>query len=504
MRRSKSFLVIILIVAIVLSFQIGGEASNTHRTYYQIFVRSFYDSNGDGIGDLRGVTKNLDYLEELGVKGIWLMPIMDSESYHGYDVIDFYEVNSDYGSLEDFNELSKEANKRGIKVVLDLMLNHSSSDHPWFIEASLDHKSPYRDYYIWANEDTDTNERRPHDGARLWHRTFGGLYYGFFWGGMPDFNYENPAVREEMIDIGRFWLEQGADGFRLDAAKHIFPGDIHEKNLKWWREFKEAMEEVDPQVYLVGEVWDEPEVVGPYFEALESNFNFMVGEEIIKALQDGQNRGLGERIDQTYRLYDNLIGEGNYIDAPFITNHDQDRMMSQLDGDIDKAKVGASIYLTLAGNPFIYYGEEIGMTGTKPDERIREPFQWVEGKGEGESQWTFVLSPEGVSVESQLNNPTSLLNHYRELIAFRNDNPLLYDGDFAPIETEDEVLAYKRFNEDQEIYIYHNLSDEMRNVDIEHSVNESKIFNYLRRDRLVFEEGGFIRVPPYGTIIIKN
>nr|WP_268794539.1 alpha-amylase family glycosyl hydrolase [Paenibacillus sp. DMB20] len=199
--------------------------------YYEIFVRSFYDSDGDGIGDLKGVIEKLDYLndgnseteDDLGVTGIWLMPVNPSPSYHGYDVTDYRSIHPDYGTIEDFRTLTAEAHKRGIKVIMDLVVNHTSSEHPWFKEAADDKNSEKRDWYVWAEDQGKEAAGSSAAGSgNPWHEMNGTHYMGTFWSGMPDLNFDNPKVREEMKDTGKFWLEQGADGFRLDAAKHIY------------------------------------------------------------------------------------------------------------------------------------------------------------------------------------------------------------------------------------------------------------------------------------------
>jgi len=235
-------------------------AAQASGVYYEIFVRSFYDTNGDGVGDINGVTAKLDYIKSLGVSGIWLMPINPSPSYHGYDITDYEGINPQYGTLKDFQKLLKEAHKRGIKVVIDMVINHTSDQHPWF-KAALDPKDPHHDWYLWAKPGTDLKAISA-VGGPAWHRAPNGAYYeGTFTGAMPDLNYDNPAVRKAMIETGRFWLHLGVDGFRLDAAQHIYDdlrtdmGDpiALQKNVRWWSEYRRAVQATDPQVWLVGE-----------------------------------------------------------------------------------------------------------------------------------------------------------------------------------------------------------------------------------------------------------
>ena len=505
--KKENVLILLLTLAISLSFsmivQTEAEAkTEQHGTYYQIFVRSFYDSTGDGVGDLAGITEKLDYLndgdpdsgEDLGVEGIWLMPIMETVSYHGYDVIDYYSVHEQYGDLEDFNELTKKANQRGIDVIIDLPINHTSNDHPWFVDAVSDEESEYRDYYIWEDDDTDLMETREHDDQNVWHASPTGFYYGFFWGGMPDLNYDNPEVREKIIEISEFWLEQGVDGFRIDGAKHIYPPDRYEKNFEWWEEFSTAMEEKQEDVYIVGEVWDDADVVAPYFEVFTSNFNFELAENIVNAVRNNQAEPIANSIDSIYQLYQEELTDIDYIDAPFLTNHDQDRVMSELDGDDKQAKLAASIYLTMPGNPYIYYGEEIGMEGEKPDERIREPFQWSDGLKDGETTWQSAFYNQGsTSVEEQKARDDSLLSHYQKLIQLRNDNSLFYDGEVEVLSKEaEELLVYRRYDEQEEFIVYHNLAESP--VDI--SLDDKEVL-FSSQEEIKGE------LMPYQTLILK-
>jgi len=262
------------------------EAQWPNAVTYEIFIQSFYDSDGDSIGDFTGMTQKLNYLQNLGVKGVWLMPMMPSPSYHKYDVTDYRSTHPDYGTLEQFKDFINEAHQRDIKVVIDFVVNHTGADHPWFLESKKGPESEFRDYYVWRKREDILEEIEKKetsldsDNITQWHAAEGNeeLYYGFFWGGMPDLNYDNPAVRKEIFDAGKFWLsEVGVDGFRLDAAKHIFPDDRPEDNHNFWIEFRSEMEKVKPDVYLVGEVWSDAQTVAPYLKGLPAAFNFDFG-----------------------------------------------------------------------------------------------------------------------------------------------------------------------------------------------------------------------------------
>jgi glycosidase len=469
------------------------------RVFYEIFVRAFNDSNGDGKGDLKGVTQKLDYLsKDLGVSGIWLMPINSSPSYHGYDVTDYYNVNPDYGTLEDLKELLKEAHKRNIKVVMDLVMNHSSKDHPWFKEAAASKDSKYRNFYLWANKDTDVTEGSALS-AQPWTPLGEEHYYAIFWEGMPDLNFDNKEVREEMKKIAKFYLDMGMDGFRLDAAMHLYKEA--DKNLQWWKEFNDYVKSEKKDAVLVGEVWDKTPTISQYMGTLDSNFNFPAAEAIMSMVSSGSVGNADFTIVNAYEQY--AAKTANFIDSPFLTNHDQNRVMSMLD-DVEKAKKAAAIYLTLPGTPYIYYGEETGMTGAKPDERIREPFIWDNKDTSKNSFWIDSTNDaDKVAVNVQLKDKESLLNHYKNIIALRNKNEALKYGDFELVETKgSNVFAFKRTLNNESVYVYVNLASE----DMKESIDISKakvLFSSKSKDKnLSFK--GEISIKSNEIIILSN
>ena len=438
--------------------------------FYEIFVRSFYDSNGDGIGDINGLIQKLDYLndgdpnttDDLGITGIWLMPICQSPSYHGYDVMDYYTVEEDYGTNEDFLRLMEEAHKRGIRVIVDMVFNHTSNQHPWFI-SSLDPDSEYRDWYIWVDEAPKWGGPW---GQKVWHRADKGYYYGLFWSGMPDLNYENPEVSEQMLDVARFWLEEmGVDGFRLDAVKFLIEEgrklEHTEATLAWLRRFREFYRQVKPEALTVGEVWDPVGKVAPYIEtgAFDLAFEFDTAKAIIESVNSGSRHSIA----LAHALAAKSYSLGQF--APFITNHDQNRGMSQLGNDWAKARLAAFLLLTSPGVPFIYYGEEIGMTGRKPDERLRTPMQWSPEENAGFTTgrpWERV-NPDfrEKNVQTLSQDPDSLLNFYRKLISLRNSHEALRVGDYLKVKADAKGLyAFLRHSDDADILVIVNLSDE--------------------------------------------
>lgn len=458
MKRLTPFL-----LALILLVSCSSTGNNPQKalpwwrttTFYEIFVRSFNDSNGDGIGDFNGITQKLDYLQSLGVTGLWLMPIQPSPSYHGYDITDYYAVNPQYGTMQEFKTLLQESHKRGIKVLIDLVLNHTSDQHPWFVEANTNKASRYRDWYVWS----DT-------GGKNWHEGKFGNYFGFFWGGMPDLNYRNADVSTQMTTMTLWWLrEVGVDGFRIDAVKHLIEeGEKTENTLathQWLRGFHTAYKADFPKAYTVGEVYGAGgSLIKAYKEQVDQLFNFEVANGIVNSVSGGSNTGIYSGLRLTLKD----APDGDY--AIFLTNHDQNRAMSVFNGDVDKAKAAAAMLFTSAGTPFIYYGEEIGMTGTKPDEYIRTPMQWSSAANAGfttGTPWEAVNKgyDQGVNVEDQDKDTHSLLNHYRALSSLRQKHSALQNGAVSLLSSnQNGVYAILRSDETETILILVNLKKE--------------------------------------------
>jgi glycosidase len=431
-------------------------------------VRSFKDSDGDGVGDFQGIIEKLDYLNDgdprtttdLGIGGIWLMPINPSPSYHGYDVTDYYAVNPDYGTMQDFKELLAEAEKRGIKIIIDLVLNHTSTEHPWF-QASQDSESEYHDWYVWE----ENNPQTPGPWFQnAWHRNNknGMYYYGVFWGGMPDLNYDNPAVSAEMMNISKFWLEEiGVDGFRVDAARYLFAdGTVQQDTattIEWFEDWRAFYKPINPEAFTVGEVWTDLQVTAKYGQGMDSLFMFDLAEDIKGSIYSPDV----SRIIQSY--LDTLSYFPKQDFSTFLSNHDQQRVMSLYDENINKAKLAAFVYLTGPGVPFIYYGEEVGMIGDKPDEKIRTPMQWTAEEGAGFTASRAWQAPNSnfteYNVALQDADLDSLLNHYRSLIHLRNQYSALQTGAYLPfISSCRQVYANLRITEDQALLVIANIS----------------------------------------------
>jgi alpha-amylase len=452
-----------------LPSQLPAPAWTRGAVCYEVFVRSFYDGNGDGIGDLNGLANRLDYINDgnpasksdLGASCIWLMPIAASPSYHGYDVTDYYRVEPAYGTNADLQRLVAAAHGRGVKVFVDMVLNHTSSRHPHFLAALRDTLSPYRAWYRISPK--PLQDKGPW-GQVVWHHSplRDEYYYGVFSAGMPDLNYETPAVREEAKRIATFWLkDMGVDGFRLDAVPYLVEQGTClmgcPRTHDVLREYAAHVRSVEPDAYTVGEVWGNLDAVMPYYpDQLTSYFSFELADSLLAAVRTGSAAGL---LGGYLRLQDTLPP---YRWSPFLSNHDRTRTMTALGGDVARAKLAATLLLTLPGLPFVYYGEEIGMTGDKPDERLRTPMQWAPGAGGGFTSGTpwESLQPDSlkVTVQAEDGDPGSLLNLYRRLIHLRRENEALATGRLVPLTSGSaQVTTYLRRAGDSAVLVVANL-----------------------------------------------
>ncbi len=372
-----------------------------YRTTYEIFVYSFADSNGDGIGDLDGVTQKLDYINDgddatdtdLGCNEIWLMPVAPSTTYHKYDVLDYCDIDPEYGTLEDFDELVAACHDRGVRVIVDTVFNHSSNQHLWFTEAAdylKDHpglqsedtdawtaavaECPYLDYYVYSLEKLDGYE--PLEGTDY-------FYEARFWSGMPDLNLDSEALRDELSKITQFWTDHGVDGFRLDAITSYYTGD-DVKNIEFMTWLNETVKSQNPDSYLVGEAWTSSATYSKYYASgIDSffDFDFAGSEGIIAGVARGTTPAsrYGEALVKNQELLASVSADA--IDAPFYTNHDMARSAGYYTGKNaeDKLKLAQALNFLMPGNAFIYYGEELGMKGSGKDENKRAPMYWTAG-----------------------------------------------------------------------------------------------------------------------------
>ena len=492
--------------------------------FYEIFVRSFSDSNGDGIGDINGLIAKLDYLNDgdpntttdLGIQGIWLMPVFQSPSYHGYDTIDYETIEADYGTNEDFQRLLDEAHKRGIRVIVDFVVNHTSSQHPWFQQAQ-DAGSPYRNWYVWSPVSQGWGP--PWGGtAPTWHSGNGGFYYGVFWSGMPDINWNNADAKAEMLRLAKFWLERGVDGYRLDATRYLVEtgggagqADTPETHAAL-KDFAATVRTTKPDAILVAENWTTAPIIATYYgetdvirggNEMPMNFNFPLADAIVRGVNGGNASGIRSAIEAQQALYPDGV-----LDAPFLTNHDQRRVASELGNTSAKMRNAAAILLTLPGVPFLYYGEEVGIQNgpTGGDESKRTPMPWTANGGFSSASPWFQYAPglSTTNVATQTNDPASLLSRYRTLIHVRNNSAALRKGDLQLFDTGSQVLAFLRREGDERVLVVHNISDTFASAS--NMTFAANGFETLFGDITATPSGAgswTVSVPPRATMIWK-
>ena len=495
----KKRLLALLLCLCLLPVQAALADSKTEMTdnWYEIFVRSFYDSDGDRVGDLNGITAKLDYLADLGIGGIWLMPIHPSPSYHGYDVKDFYAVNPEYGTMEDFQNLLSEAHARGIRVILDMVFNHTSNEHPWFQSARNDENSPYRSWYNWSET--------PKSG----YNKGGSQYYeSRFVASMPDLNLDSQEVRDEIESIMRFWLEMGVDGFRLDAVTSFYTGSAfrNKEFLSWLSETAKA---IKPDCFMVGECWDSLYTIADYYESgLDSFFLFPAAQRggyPAQILLDAEQKGTS--LFNTFSLLmRNLDG---HLLSPILDNHDMDRIASSLGGlnGATNIKMAFGLLCLMNGSVFVYYGDEIGMMGNGNDPNKRIGFFWDQKKN-------ITRVPQGAtaadypfgSLESQQENPLSVYNYYKAALNLRKDNPAIARGESILYSFQDDpqLFMMERVWEDQSVLIVVNLDID----DMETPLPEtSRPYTELAGDVEIWGSASFdgetLKLPAYGIAVLK-
>lgn len=490
---------------------------DNYRNYYEIFVYSFYDSDGDGIGDLNGVTQKLDYIQDMGFNGIWLMPVFQSTTYHKYDITDYMQIDSEYGNTEDMQNLIEECHKRGIRIILDFVMNHTSSQHLWFTQAceyleqlprgaELDEQEcPYVGYYHFANEQKqDYYQVKNTD----WY------YEGVFWSEMPDLNLENEQLRAELEQIASYWIGMGIDGFRMDAAMHFEENDAttNTEILNWFYEYCLSQ---NPDFYMVSEVWANEATVADYYASgTPSMFNFDLADKEGKLIKAARGTYKAANLVQSMLKYQTDFAAKNpdYIDAPFITNHDMGRVANALRNDPDDLKMAGGLLMTLSGNPFVYYGEEIGMSsaGTK-DENKRLPFIWSDtdtaGMTKGPKDADAGITSAFAGVEEQQADLDSILNYYKRALRLRNENPELARGTIEAVETlcDGHQAVITKTWEDSTIAVVYNTSDEAIEVNLAGSAIDSMaIRGYLTlHGEAITLENGVLTIPAQSICIMK-
>ncbi|MGB5910269.1 MAG: alpha-glucosidase [Promethearchaeia archaeon] len=543
---------------------------------YQIYPRSFRDTTGNGIGDLRGIFEKLDYLEGLGVETIWFSPFFNSpQGDHGYDVSDFRSVDPDYGTMRDFDELLNEIHNRNMKIVLDLVLNHTSDKHPWFKESASSRENSKRDWYIWRYGKKPNGRKPPNNwkampGGSAWryfNSTDQWVYFHFL-PFQPDLNYRNPDVKEEMFNIIRFWLEKGVDGFRLDmlhsiyedtklrndefclkllpsekSVASLFRKHKYDLNLPetfdFAMELRKVMDEYEPERFLVGEVFGSVEELAKYYGPSNNGLHSVFLFEFTSKAPSFKPRKISRVISRIEKA----------LPPPFTPtyvygNHDRDRYISLINKLIQKAKLLATMLLTLRGIPFIYYGEEIGMLnvdfklkesqdpiGQKfsffpipliskligfslTRDRCRTPMQWNSELNAGFSvdyqikPWLKVPETyKKINVAKQEKNPGSLLNCYKRLLTTRKANRLLQEGQFEFLtqnRLKKKCLAYRRYYFNEQIFVFLNFFK--KEILIKSPINDPNLLFSTLSNRVALDleaYNGNIKLTPLEGIIFK-
>jgi alpha-glucosidase len=484
-----------------------------HAVFYEIYPRSFADSNNDGVGDLKGIASKLDYLKSLGVDAIWITPCYPSPQVDfGYDVSDYENIDPMYGTLADFDRLEKAAKKRGIRIIMDFVINHSSDQHQWFVDSRSSRTSAKRDWYIWRDG------KGPGEFPNNWVSTFGGsawtldsktgqYYYHYFYAQQPDLNWRNPAVHDAMFDVTRWWYKRGVAGFRLDAVDTLFEDPALHDNpvLPGLNKFGDPREEDLYNTKLPG-VHD---VLRDLRKVADENNAVLIGETWTKDVNE-LKQYYGEHSNELQMPMDFMFTTVNKLSPPefrrqiaavdsaggwpvfVISNHDIVRSYVRYgDGQNNQAiaKLMASLYLTLRGTPIMYYGEEIGMENNDPVRKEdvkdpigrvgwpqekgrdgeRTPMQWNDGANAGFTRGTPWLpvppSYKTVNVASELKDPSSILQVYRRLLALRHHNRALLDGDYVPLnENDTNVLSYLRRYKNEAVLVVLNMSSQPQEV----------------------------------------
>ena len=478
----------------------AAETEDPYWTTYEVFLYSYYDSNGDGIGDINGLKEKLDYISEMGFNAIWMMPIHPSPTYHKYDVTDYKAIDPVYGTMEDFEKLEEACEEKGIRLIMDLVLNHTSSQHPWFLEAvdalRNNYESKYINYYHFSDSAQDGYAQIPDTGI---------YYEARFWDGMPDLNLDNPDVRNEILDIVSFWKEKGIDGFRLDAVTSYYTGRDSENIafLQWLKE--------NTDTYYVAEAWTNQETYASYYgSGLDSFFDFAFGDQsgVIASTVTG-SYGADDYIhaqtkeQELYKSYNS-----NAVNAPFYTNHDMARGAGYYAGDDgSRTKMALGLNLLMSGNAFLYYGDELGMKGSGKDENKRAPMYWSE-EGPG-----MCSGPEGMdeinmkfpSLEEQEKDEYSIYQYVRQAVHVRNAFPEIMRGEVEEIPSlmNEEAAAYIKKYGDSSILIALNTSDQAEELDISDTGYANLAAMLIVDEQAVTLKDGKITLPPYSIAVVK-
>ena len=473
MNKNRRIFIILLLVGVMMISSIFTGCNNTpppepdkapepmldpiddnYRTFYQIFVGSFSDSNRDGIGDIRGIIERFDYLNDgdinsgksLGVQGIWLSPIFSSPSYHKYDATDYYKIDWRFGEEKDLKELIDLCHKRNVKIILDLAINHTSSQHEWFLEfknarMNGDTENKYYDYYtcVTTAEKAGGIQYQKIAGVDAWFECN-------FSGNMPELNFDNPEVRQATLDIAKYYLDLGVDGFRFDAIKYIYYGDTA-KSVEFWEWYMDELKRIKPDIYCVGECWSGESEILEYYGAMNC-FNFAMAQAegmVAAAARGNSNITKYTKYIESYQKKV-LERDSDAMVMPFLSNHDMDRIAGAFVTE-NNMRMAANLYLLCSGSPVIYYGEEIGMRGSRgsanTDANRRLAMLW--GDDDLISDPTGSTYPSDKQIQStvmeQIADEESMYNYYRRLIAIRHKYPAIARGEYKAADCGNKNLG---------------------------------------------------------------
>ena len=492
---------------------------------YQVFLYSFCDSNGDGIGDINGLTSKLDYIKELGFDSIWLLPFHQSTTYHKYDVVDYYSIDKQYGTMEDFDNLIKACNEKGIDIYMDFVINHSSTQHEWFKEARAylqnleEGKEPsveeckYFEYYNFVQADKKPTGFNKVPKTKNWY------YECVFWDQMPDLNLDSDAVRKEIEDITKFWVDKGIKGFRLDAALHYFEGNTKKSTeaLKWFCDYVYSL---DPNLYIVAEVWSDSTTIEEFYESgIDSLFNFPYATgsgTFVKTVNRCGDSTSGAELAQTIvRQHTGLKSiNDKIIDGVFIANHDTGRAAGYLYYNDMNVKYGAALQLFTPGKVFVYDGDELGMTGSGPkDEDKRAPMNWTSGTSSEMTKGPAGMEPKEhkfPAYDVQKDDPNSVYNYYKKALLIRNAFPSIARGTPAVMEEvttqNGNVYATSRTIDGETVYVLFN-NDNMYPATVTVSKTTYPYSGMAATLNVGAEDatlsGETLTIPAFGCVILK-
>ena len=522
--------------------------------FYEVHTRAFFDSNHDGIGDLKGLTNKLDYIQHLGVDCIWLLPIYPSPlKDDGYDISDFYNVHPELGTLDDFKNLVNETHKRGMRIIADLVVNHTSDECEWFKQAAADPASPYHDYYVWSDSDQKYKDTRiifldTEKSNWTWNEQAGKFFWHRFYSCQPDLNYDNPAVREEMKSIMRFWMDMGIDGFRADAVPYLIEREgTNCENLPethvYLKELRALIDHEYPSSILLAEANQWPSDLRPYFadgDEFHMAFRFPLMPRIYKAIAQEDASSIINILRQTPEIPPNcqwctFLRNHDELTVEMVTKEERQflwdfyapqarmrlnlgirrRLAPLMDGDINKIMLLYAVLFSLPGAPVIYYGDEIGMGDNiwlNDRDGVRTPMQWSPKKNGGFSEnlngdlYLPVIdkgdySYERVNVENQLADSSSLFNRLRKLISIRKNHEVFSAPDMQIlIQNNPAVFAIQRQNSQENLICLHNFSSSKQTVNLpqmkykplHRSENQRKVNIPLEKPNLVLEPYAYI------------